>query len=425
MDPVSSTRTPSCQTYKDNMYGQLLAQRELRRRRDDEQMARHKEARRLQQLEYARCMAELNRQGEVYQVAMRRKVEAIEHQTRMNNEESARRLNQMLRLPGLRHSTFGGKIQDLLDSFYEHPRPQPSSTFGRTPMPSAPQTFGVSPSPVAQTAKVQSTARDNATSGPASRTAPAAVSSVQYNAINVLNSQQGNASPPRNAVLNILSKFATLKSSFTFPSTLDFLPAPQGVSTSALKLAYTPNNAPLHQYEHLLAGLLAQLDAVEPYGDAEVRKARKDAVEEIEKELNELDGRKLDEWRRQFERGSMALEPKSEPMLDVNMTHHTSPTIEDSPRPQTSVDPALVSLLQGEDQKIHTGGVLEPPTTSSESGVFGSSSTKTSKPHEGRQYLVMSSELVEPIVPPVPSSSSARNTELVQDLSMNEILVDT
>lgn len=112
--------------------------------------------------------------------------------------------------------------------------------------------------------------------------------------------EEVDISPSQAAVSNILSKFAALKSDFKFPATLDFLNSPEADPTTTPKLAYTPNNAPLHQYEHLLTGLLTQLDAVESFGQESVRKARKDVVKAIEQELGELDARKLQEWRRQF-----------------------------------------------------------------------------------------------------------------------------
>ncbi|KAG8679447.1 hypothetical protein FRC11_003722, partial [Ceratobasidium sp. 423] len=102
---------------------------------------------------------------------------------------------------------------------------------------------------------------------------------------------QIDTAPSYAAVQSILSSFATLQSEFSFPTQPDFLP---GLSP---KLAYTPNNAPLHGYEHALTGLLTQLDGVESYGDSGVRKARKEAVKTIEKELERLDGMKAEAWK--------------------------------------------------------------------------------------------------------------------------------
>ncbi|KAG8723526.1 hypothetical protein FRC09_002953 [Ceratobasidium sp. 395] len=97
------------------------------------------------------------------------------------------------------------------------------------------------------------------------------------------------------AVGGIVTTFDSLRSSFTFASRLDFA---SPTSSDSPKLAYMPNNTSLHQYEHVLTGLLTQLDAAESYGDKGVRKARKEAVKQIEGELAGLDERKVDEWKK-------------------------------------------------------------------------------------------------------------------------------
>ncbi|KAG8744388.1 hypothetical protein FRC11_013485, partial [Ceratobasidium sp. 423] len=105
---------------------------------------------------------------------------------------------------------------------------------------------------------------------------------------------QVDTAPSYAAAQLILSSFITLQSEFAFPNQLDFLPG------SSLKLAYTPNNV-LHGYEYALTGLLTQLEAVGSYGDDEVRRTRKEAVETIKRELE----RKAEAWQR-------ITEPKSE-----------------------------------------------------------------------------------------------------------------
>ncbi|KAG9095510.1 hypothetical protein FS749_010318 [Ceratobasidium sp. UAMH 11750] len=74
------------------------------------------------------------------------------------------------------------------------------------------------------------------------------------------------------AVAGIFATFASLSSNFAFPSHLGFS---SSSSSDSPKPAYTPNNGPLQQYEHLLAGLLTRLDAVESYwgsGGSRVRR---------------------------------------------------------------------------------------------------------------------------------------------------------
>lgn len=86
------------------------------------------------------------------------------------------------------------------------------------------------------------------------------------------------------SIYKIESSFNDLRSSFTFPSTLDF-------SSNSNELAYTPTNTPVRVYEHALNGLLAQLDEVESEGDEEVRGRRREVVRKVEKELEELEGK--------------------------------------------------------------------------------------------------------------------------------------
>ncbi|KAG9098523.1 hypothetical protein FRC07_010621, partial [Ceratobasidium sp. 392] len=256
MDPVDCGPWESShQTHKDR-YEQLLAREESSKRRYDEHMARLKESSRLQELDHARRMAELERQArqaQVHQDEMRRKTEEALQRQRMELEEKLGKLNQTLRPQGMGngisaspYSMFGGGIQNWLDSLYGYPYPQPLSTFGHSPMSSAPKTSGGSSSPVEPKTKVRSTAKDSVTDGRASKAAPAAVSSSVQNDTTHNPKAQQMSSSARKAVLDALSKFATLKSSFTFPAALDFLLTPEGVSTPAPKLAYTPNNAPLH-----------------------------------------------------------------------------------------------------------------------------------------------------------------------------------
>ncbi|KAG9118901.1 hypothetical protein FRC07_006343 [Ceratobasidium sp. 392] len=416
-----SPYAPSYQTY--DPYEQLLLQQELQRRRQAEEYARRRQLEELNrrhaaQLEYARREAELQRRREAE--TLRRREMELEARRRKLSEPSHPR-GMGIGGPGSRHSMFDGGVQDLFDALYGHPRPRSPSPVGRRSASSAPRVDRDRSPSVEPKTKVRFATEDSAvsdteeptTSSPSSKPVPVAVSSSQDDNAGTSESQQVDTSPSRKAVLDILSKFTTLKSGFTFPASLDFLPTPEGVSTPTPKLAYTPNNAPLHQYEHLLTGLLTQLDAVESYGDAEVRKARKDAVKEIEKELEELDGRKVHEWRRRFEPEPMIVESISELTPDVGTTLHALPV----------VDPASVPLPQGEDRELHADDVSEPLATSS---------TKPSCPHGDHrphvdvdpQRPATPSELVESVDPPVSSSPSASNTGPAQAVSTRVMCAD-
>jgi hypothetical protein len=162
------------------------------------------------------------------------------------------------------------------------------------------------------------------------------------------------------AVSGILATFVSLSSNFTFPSRLEFVSS----SSDSPKLAYTPTNASLHQYEHVLTGLLTRLDAVESFGDEEVRKVRKEAVKRIERELEDLDRRKLEEWKRQ---SATAAEPEVESQSEA----------EGLP---AEVDPRQVPLPQGEEDEQMDGTTPESPVAVLATTLSPSHSTLTLPP---------------------------------------------
>ncbi|KAI0830325.1 hypothetical protein BC628DRAFT_1474239 [Trametes gibbosa] len=103
-----------------------------------------------------------------------------------------------------------------------------------------------------------------------------------------------------------------LESTFEFPPHLDFVnPVPADAPSVAENstdsdepgpLAYTPNNSPVHAYEHALSELLTQLDAVESNGDLSVRGRRKEVVREVERALEEIERRVEESRERERER---------------------------------------------------------------------------------------------------------------------------
>ena len=104
------------------------------------------------------------------------------------------------------------------------------------------------------------------------------------------------------AVQNIAGAFRTLVSEFTFPSQLDFTPLPSPASSDtesslASRLAYTSRNAPLRYYEQALSQLLTQLDEVESFGNEDLRKERKDVVDQVEDALEELEREVEGRWK--------------------------------------------------------------------------------------------------------------------------------
>ncbi|KAG8698475.1 hypothetical protein FRC08_005889 [Ceratobasidium sp. 394] len=351
--------TPPSQPH--DPYGQLSIQQQLQRQRQAIQEAYHKQIAEIE-AEHARHMAKFQREMEVL------------HRQRAEIEAESKRLRESANLPGqpfspgLSHPMLDGGFLNMLNALYIHPSLQVPSVpaTGQRPLSSAPKaTHTRSPAAKAKT-KAPAATKENAVSDKGDKTAPAtSPSDAPRGAAKTPETQQADTSSSRKAVAKILFKLSSLKCGFTFPATLDFL----CVDSPTPKLAYTPNNAPLHQYEHLLTGLLTQLDAVESHGDMEVRKARKDAVRKIEKELGKLDEKKLREWRRQFEsatRTVIVIEPTSDPTLDINTTQGASYSGKSTLRPQAPIDPASIPLPHDDDWELWMDDISERPATSPE-----------------------------------------------------------
>ncbi|KAL5637862.1 hypothetical protein ACGC1H_002212 [Rhizoctonia solani] len=237
---------PACHFY--NPYEELAMQQELQRRRHIEAYLRQREAEEMK----------------------RRRAERVAELERRRQAEFGRR-----RPARGRYSMCDGGMESVLGALYG----------GRSQA-----------QPWRQQEGLQNDTARKPTTTPArnSTPTPVPVSTPTPTEPKLDEDPQVDTAPSYTAVQLILSSFTALQSSFTLPTRLDFEP-----NTS--KLAYTPNNASLHGYEHALTGLLTQLDAVESYGDDGVRRARKEAVKMIEKELERLDGIKVEVWRRTHE----------------------------------------------------------------------------------------------------------------------------
>src|ERR1700722_2373477 len=103
-------------------------------------------------------------------------------------------------------------------------------------------------------------------------------------------------------VRNVEASFHLLESDFAMPRKLDFTPPPtptidSGSQATAAaqvspctQLAYSSANAPVHNYTHALSQLLTQLDAVESFGNDQVRSQRREVVSMIERALEGIEG---------------------------------------------------------------------------------------------------------------------------------------
>ncbi|OSC96405.1 hypothetical protein PYCCODRAFT_1481950 [Trametes coccinea BRFM310] len=97
-----------------------------------------------------------------------------------------------------------------------------------------------------------------------------------------------------------------LQSTFEFPEHLDFVNPVSSEATDDSDepgpLAYTPNNTPVHAYEHALNQLLIKLDGIESNGDLQVRGRRKEVVREVERALEAMERRVEESRERERER---------------------------------------------------------------------------------------------------------------------------
>ncbi|KAG8784555.1 hypothetical protein FRC12_018558 [Ceratobasidium sp. 428] len=251
------------------------AEMHRRRQLEIEQLNRRR------QYEHARRQAELQRQRQVEMDTER--------------EATSRYADER------RRSLVEGGMEDLLGMLYGC---RAVSTLTRDASPFCDRRASSGPlarSEVTSTASEDNTPASQDTSLPVESAQPrnasptSLPSDTEVDVFETQESQKPDTAGSLAAVGGIVTVFDSLRFNFTFPSRLDFALT---TSSDPPKLAYTPNNAPLHQYEHVLTGLLTQLDAVESYGDEEVRKARKEAVKQIEGELAELDERKVDQWKK-------------------------------------------------------------------------------------------------------------------------------
>ncbi|QRW23435.1 BAG domain protein [Rhizoctonia solani] len=404
-------------------YEELAMQQELQRRR---QMQAY--IRRQQEAE------EMERRRREYEAAVRRaeyerQVEA-ELERRRQAELQRRRQAQQCRS---RQSMYDGGLEGLLEALYGGQGHRQEDRQTNTPLrtPSTPPMFSPTPKPTATDAPASST------QSPAPAEPRSAVETEPE-----VDEQQIDTAPSHAAIQSILSSFATLQSEFTFPTHIDFLPGPSP------KLAYTANNAPVHGYEHALTGLLTKLDGVESYGDAEVRRARKEAVNAIERELERLDKMKTDAWKNtnepqaevsameacESEIGTAEVDPVSVPLPeDMDLENDSTEAMDSDERtvdehPSLAVlDPAPASNVQTElasppdvEQSVHAESVVSPTTltTVPTSHTMGTERTISSElPGDGTgstltTYTPHVESLARSLLSPSPSETSESDVEL-------------
>ncbi|KAF7290963.1 BAG domain-containing protein [Mycena chlorophos] len=116
--------------------------------------------------------------------------------------------------------------------------------------------------------------------------------------------------------------FTALANEWIFPEQVDFStsrsssPAARGSAPTEGdsvmgRLTYSTNNQPVRFYHQSLSKLLARLDAVESFGDEQVRHARKEVVAKVEAALDEVESVVEARWRRLFGREERSSEPEA------------------------------------------------------------------------------------------------------------------
>ncbi|KAG9092680.1 hypothetical protein FS749_015525 [Ceratobasidium sp. UAMH 11750] len=371
---------PSYQSYY-NPYERLLLEQELERQRRAEAY-RHRQLEieqlnRRRQYEYARRQAELQRP----------------RQLEMGMERQARRMAIAERAREHRRSVLSG-MEDLFDILYggrvmsTPPRP---SSFGEDEVSQEPPVRSqridtaigdvrdvtaypktcIDQVSIIQVPITQDTCLSVESTKQTTDTPTALLDELESGNTGTDKTHQLDTAGSHAAVAGILATFASLSSNFTFPSHFDFS---SSSSSNSSKPAYTPNNGPLHQYEHELTGLLTRLDAVESYGDEEVRKARKEAVKQIEKELAALDERKIEKWRKQ-----------SSPKMELGVAQQTEDEI-----PTAVVDATNVPLPEDLSDEDGEMDVAECEISTSSLTSTHPPSSHTLTPHEHVQITQMS-----------------------------------
>ncbi|KAF7310534.1 BAG domain-containing protein [Mycena chlorophos] len=162
--------------------------------------------------------------------------------------------------------------------------------------------------------------------------------------------------------------FTSLANEWVFPEQLDFStsrtssPAPRGSGASEgdsvmSRLTYSAHNQPVRYYHGALSKLLARLDAVDSFGDEEVRHARKEAVGKVEGALDELESVVAARWRKFAGRAERAPEAAPEESAETirpyDMDTPASPVdtflLPAEPTSTETIKPVEKSEVEGSD----------------------------------------------------------------------------
>ncbi|TFK76720.1 hypothetical protein BDN72DRAFT_953252 [Pluteus cervinus] len=91
------------------------------------------------------------------------------------------------------------------------------------------------------------------------------------------------------SVNNLDKAFRAVEGDFAFPAELDFVEDASTSQSATSALSFASRNQPVRFYEQALGALLGQLDAIESFGNDELRSRRKEVVDRVEKALEDLE----------------------------------------------------------------------------------------------------------------------------------------
>ncbi|THH30453.1 hypothetical protein EUX98_g3733 [Antrodiella citrinella] len=233
------------------------------------------------------------------------------------------------------------------------------------------------------------------------------------------------------AIDAIDTRFQSLKAGFAFPTHLDFhvgeeamvtvdttkldvpaideedmSPTPSdsedegSLAPTTPKLAYSSNNASLHQYDEELNQLLVKLDAVESGGEKAVRERRREMVRRVEREARRVEGWKGVVWRvyqevKAKEAGAQVEESVDEVMDETPANAATTVEEVSSAPEQAAMDVEAPFLLQ--------------PTSSTESSSASTLSATTADEPTFDASDITSSPIL------IPHASSVGDEDFVDD----------
>nr|GAT44358.1 predicted protein [Mycena chlorophos] len=167
--------------------------------------------------------------------------------------------------------------------------------------------------------------------------------------------------------------FTALANEWVFPEQLDFStsrtssPAARGsASTEAdsvmASLAYSTNNQPVRFYHQSLSKLLARLDAVESFGDEQVRHARKEVVAKVEAALDEVESVVEARWRKLFGREERSIDLEAALLTQLPVDVDAQPELtNDAPvaDADSMAQPDAVDAVMSQDQAGVEDGLVD------------------------------------------------------------------